>query len=125
MRAFLAAALFCAASTLCSAQQGAYRFEITAVGDSTISFRVQDAGWMKPGRKGIAVDPTRRDELIARFTVLRVEGQLATAVVTGQTAKITTSFVALVEPPGRHWYEQPAVWIAAGAGIVAGVLIAR
>ncbi|HTG54504.1 MAG TPA: hypothetical protein VL980_06615 [Gemmatimonadaceae bacterium] len=125
MRTLFAFAILAIASTASSAQQGAYRFEITAVGDSTIAFRVSDASWMKPGLKGIAVDPARRDALIARFSVLRVEGQLATAVITGQTSKVTTAYVALVEPTGKHWYEQPAVWISAGAGIVLGVLIAR
>ena len=125
MRLFLALAMLALATTRSHAQQGAYRFEITAVGDSTIAFRVPDASWMKAGLKGIAVDPTRRDALVARFTVLRVEGQLATAVVTGQTSKVTTAYLALVEPPGRHWYQQPAVWIAGGLGILAGVLIAK
>jgi len=125
VRALLAAALLAIASVAAHAQQGAYRFEITAVGDSTIAFRAPDAPWMKRGLKGIAVDPTRRDALIARFTVLRVEGQLATAVITGQTAKVTTGYVALVEAPGKAWYAQPAVWIAGGAGLIAGILIAR
>jgi hypothetical protein len=125
VRTLLAFAMLLIASTVSRAQQGAYRFEITAVGDSTIAFRVPDASWMKPGLKGIAVDPTRHDALIARFTVLRVEGQLATAVITGQTSKVSTAYVALVEPTGKHWYQQPAVWIAGGVGIVAGILIAR
>lgn len=107
------------------AQQGAYRFEITAVGDSTISFRVADAPWVKPGLKGIAVDPARRDELIARFSVLRVEGTLATAVVTGQTGKMSTSYMALLSPPHKRWYQEPAVWISAGAGIILGAVIAH
>ena len=125
MRILFALAMLAIASTAVRAQQGAYRFEITAVGDSTIAFRVPDASWMKPGLKGIAVDPTRRDALIARFTVLRVEGQLATAVITGQTSKVSTAYVALVEPTRKRWYEQPAVWIAGGVGLAAGILIAR
>ena len=126
-RACLAAAfgLVALAAPAVRAQQGAYRFEVTAVGDSTISFRVENASWVKPGRTGIAVDPVRHDALIARFSVLRVEGSLATAVVTGQTTKITVNDVALLEPPGKKWYQQPAVWIGAGAGIILGVLIAH
>ena len=67
-----------------SAQQGAFRFDITAVGDSTISFRVSDAPWVIAGMKGIAVDQARHDALIARIQVIRVSGTLATAVVTGK-----------------------------------------
>jgi hypothetical protein len=107
------------------AQQGAYRFEITAVGDSTISFRVGDVTWVKPGMTGIAVDPTHHDALIARISVIRVSGSLATAVVTGQTARLSTDFMALLEPPSKHWYQQPGIWIAAGAGIILGVVIAH
>ena len=127
-RIALAAALFAAAFAApasAHAQQGAYRFEITAAGDSTISFHVNEAPWVRAGLAGIAVDPARHDALIARFSVLRVEGTLATAVVTGQTGKLSTSYVALLVPPSRKWYEQPAVWISAGAGIVLGMIIAR
>ena len=127
-RAFLAALAFaavCLAPVPARAQQGAYRFEISTVGDSTFSFRASDASWVHAGLKGIAVDPARRDALIARFTVLRVEGSLVTAVVTGQTAKVSTDDVALLVAPTRKWYEQPAVWISAGAGIALGMIIAR
>jgi hypothetical protein len=95
------------------------------VGDSTISFRVGDVSWVKPGMTGIAVDPTHHDALIARIAVLRVSGNLATAVVTGQTARLTTDFMALLEAPSKHWYQQPGIWIAAGAGIILGVVIAH
>ncbi len=108
-----------------AAQQGAYRFEITAVGDSTVSFRVGDALWVKAGMRGIAVDPARHDALIARVAVLRVSGALATALVTGQTAQLTADYVVLLEPPKKHWYQQPAIWISAAVGIAVGVLVAR
>jgi hypothetical protein len=120
-----AAAVLAALPRAAAAQQGAFRFEITGVGDSTISFRVGDVSWVKPGMTGIAVDPTHHDALIARIAVLRVNGSLATAVVTGQTARLSTDFMALLEPPSKHWYQQPGIWIAAGAGIILGVVIAH
>ncbi|HUO51085.1 MAG TPA: hypothetical protein VMT93_01080 [Gemmatimonadaceae bacterium] len=120
-----AAAALLLAPRAAQAQQGAWRFEITAVGDSTISFHVSDAPWVRVGLAGIAVDPSRRDALVARFSVIRVEGALATAVVTGQTTRVSTADVALLVAPKKHWYEQPAVWITAGAGIVLGMIIAR
>ena len=118
-----AAAAIAARPDAAAAQQGAYRFEITAVGDSTVSFRIGDVSWVKPGMTGIAVDPMHHDALIARISVLRVSGSLATAVVTGQTARLTTDFMALLEQPAKKWYQHPATWIAAGAGIILGVVI--
>jgi hypothetical protein len=107
------------------AQQGAFRFDITAVGDSTVNFRTADVSWLTPGMKGIAVDPARHDVLIARLEVIRVSGSLATAVVTGQTSRVTTDYVALIEPPQKKWYQQPAVWIGTAAGLALGIVIAR
>jgi hypothetical protein len=123
---FMIAAAVCTAIPRASpAQQGAYRFEISAVGDSTISFRVGDVPWVKAGMTGIAVDPSHHDALIARMSVLRVSGSLATAVVTGQTARITTDFVALLEPPSKKWYQQPMVWVGTGVGLILGIVIAH
>jgi hypothetical protein len=108
-----------------AAQQGAYRFEITAVGDSTVTFRTADVPWVKAGMHGIVVDPARRDALIARVAVTRISGSLGTAIVTGQTAPLTAAFVVLLEPPKRHWYQQPAVWISLIVGAAIGVVATR
>lgn len=123
--AALGTALSLSLTTPIAAQQGAFRFEVSGVGDSTVTFRIGDAPWVKPGMHGITVDPARRDALIARVTVLRVSGTLATAIVTGQTAPVTSEHVVLLERPRKHWYQQPAVWISAAVGIAVGVLVAR
>jgi hypothetical protein len=124
-RLVLACALAALSAAAAPAQQGSYRFDITAVGDSTISFRVADAPWVSAGMKGIAVDPARHDALVARIQVLRITGTLATAVVTGQTSRVTTDYVALLEPPKKKWYQNSGIWIGGAIGIALGVIIAR
>jgi hypothetical protein len=79
----------------------AQRFEIVAVGDSTLTFLARRASWVDSGRYGIAVDPRRRDLLVARFEVLARQGDSATAVVTGQTQRVTPDHVALLERPAE------------------------
>ena len=73
------------------AQQRAVRFEITAVSDTTLLFRAGTARWVHAGQTGTAVDPRRRDALVARFRVLTVRDGLATALVTGQTTSVMAS----------------------------------
>ena len=68
----LALALACA-PLRARAQETAYRFEITTVGDSTVSLSTERHEWVKEGQKGIAVDPMRHDALVARFTILHVD----------------------------------------------------
>jgi hypothetical protein len=109
------------------AQETAYRLEITAVGDSTISLSTERHEWVREGQKGIAVDPMRHDALVARFVILHVdpEHKLALAIVTGQTTRLTTQHVALIARPGRKWYAQPTLWIGAAVGMVLGAVVAH
>ena len=67
------AILFAATTTLAApagAQESAVRFEISTVADSTFEFPAGRYAWVAPGIRGIAVDPRRRDALVARFQVL-------------------------------------------------------
>lgn len=98
------------------AQSRAVRFEITAIGDSTIVFRTGIAKWVRPGQLGVAVDPRRRDELVARFRVEAVREGSATAVITGQTTALTQDHVVVLDEPRRSAYASPAFWI----GILVG-----
>jgi len=82
------------------AQRGAYRFEIETATDSTITIPTDSAKWVKRGARGIAVDPTDHDAMVARFQVVRVDSGKATAIITGQTTRVTTDHVALIERPG-------------------------
>lgn len=105
------------------AQFRGVRFEITQVGDTTFRFPRGNAGWVKPGETGIAVDPRRRDVLVARFRVARVDSGLVTAVVTGQTTRVATEHIAVMTEPAQPWYKGLAFWGGAVLGAVVGFAI--
>jgi hypothetical protein len=107
------------------AQQGAYRFNIASAGDSTFSFPLLRNDWVKKGMHGITVDPARHDALIARFVVTRVKGDSAVALVTGQTTRVTTDLVALLERPQKPWYLRPTFWFGGVLGAIIGVVASR
>jgi len=98
------------------AQTRAVRFLITTIGDSTIEFRTGAHKWIRPGQLGVAVDPRRRDELIARFRVEAVREGSVTAVITGQTTAVSPEHVAVLDEPRRNAFRSPAFWI----GLVVG-----
>ena len=103
------------------AQDRDVRFEITAVGDTTVTFRAGRMTWIVRSPRAIVVDPRRRDEAIARLKVLSVSSSgEAIAVVTGQTGRITTDhFVIAQEPPAR-WYKSLGLWVGLTLGLAAG-----
>ena len=109
-RLLVAGALF-VAPLAANAQRPATRFEITAVTDSTLSFRTATSAWIKPGRAGIAVDPRRRDQLVARFEVVAVADGIATALITGQTTDVSIDHVATVVEPETPWYRRKSFWV--------------
>lgn len=119
-------ALACGSSRA-RAQETAYRFEIASVGDSTVSLSTERHEWVHAGQKGIAVDPMRHDALVARFVILKIDAahKRALAVVTGQTTRITTDHVALIDRPSKKWYQQPTLWIGAVVGGVIGAVAAH
>lgn len=107
-----------------AAQSRTVRFEIASVGDTTLSFRVGEARWVRPGQVGTAVDPRRRDQMVARFRVLFVNNREATAVVTGQTTAVSTDHVATLVEPRRPWFRSGTFWtglLVGGAVGAAGV----
>ena len=124
-RILLALALFVgvAAPAALRAQDSAVRFEIRTVEDSTFTFAAAQAPWVARGQQGIAVDPRRRDGLVARFVVLGVDGGVANALILGQSQKVTTDHVVLLRPPREHWYASKAFWGGALGGLAAGLLI--
>jgi hypothetical protein len=127
MRALVLAALLLTALALprrSVAQESAYRFPISAVGDSTFSFDVATNRWVKRGMRGIAVDPQRRDALVARFTVLSVDGGTATALVTGQTTRLSTEHAALIQRQPPPFYRSGSFWLGLALGVGIGAAIA-
>jgi hypothetical protein len=107
------------------AQFRGIRFEITQVGDTTFRFPRGNAGWVKPGEEGTAVDPRRRDALVARFRVSRVDSGMVTAVVTGQSTRVATEHIAVMTEPQKPWYKSITFWGGTVFGVVIGALISR
>lgn len=112
-------------ATAVRAQESAYRFNIARAGDSTFTFPLAHNDWVKKGMRGIAVDPTQRDALVARFRVLQVAADSAVALVTGQTTRVTPDLVALLERPSRPWFLRPTFWIGGILGAIVGVVASR
>ena len=100
--------------------QAVYRFEITRANDTSFTFAVGRETWVAPRQKGIAVDPRQRDALVARFEVTRVGGGEATAIITGQTTRVSTEHVAMLEQPPPRWYRRTAFWVGAVLGLLVG-----
>jgi hypothetical protein len=100
------------------------RFEIVAVRDTTFDFAVGSQRWLRPGVTGIAVDPKRRDGLVAGYRVLAVRGGVVTAVITGQTTRLTPDHMALAVRPAVPLVKQRAFWLGAFAGGLLGGLAA-
>jgi hypothetical protein len=108
-----------------AAQSGAFRFEIVNATDSTITIPTDKISWVKRGTRGIAVDPRDHDAMVARFQVVRVDSGQATALITGQTTRVTTDHVAVIERPHVPWFKQGVFWIGAALGAVIGVAASR
>jgi len=103
-----------------SAQAAYVRFDITSVDDSTFTFATTGANWVKPSRAGFVVDPLHGDELIAKFRVTKSHKGSATAVVTGQTERLSLSDVALLTKPHPLFLTRPWFWAAFVVGGVIG-----
>ncbi|MCC6319390.1 MAG: hypothetical protein IT361_17090 [Gemmatimonadaceae bacterium] len=114
--ALVATAPACLTSAALGAQQRIVRFEITSVSDTSLTFRTGSETWVKRDLTGSAVDPRRRDQLVARFRVVVVADGRATALVTGQTTAVSTDHVAILEAPRRPWYRATPFW----AGLLLG-----
>ena len=107
-----------------TAQYRGVRFEITRVGDSTIVFAVGHEAWIKKGIPGIAVDPKRRDALVAQIRVTTIAAGEASALVVGQTTNVRTDHVVILEQPKRSWVRQSTFWWGLVAGSALGASIA-
>ena len=99
-----------------AAQRRTSRFEITSVGDTALAFRIGEVRWVSAGLTGNAIDPRRRDLLVARFRVVSVGAGVATAGVTGQTTAVSTDHVAVLTEPSRPWFKARTCW----AGLLLG-----
>lgn len=119
------AVLLLAVAVPAHAQLKGVRFEVIGVGDTTLTFRAGTERWLKAGQRGIAVDPRKRDVLVARLRIAAVDrAGKVTAVVTGQTTAITTDHVVLMQEVPPPWYRRRTFWtgmaVGAALGAVAG-----
>lgn len=102
----------------------AARFSISTTTDSTVVFRPIEARWLKPGMRGLTVDPAQRDALIARLTIKRVDTSGVLASIDGRVAQVSTSHVVLMVKPSVAWWHDKRFWFGAGAGLAVGALAA-
>ena len=111
--------------------EGDRRFLLVAVDDSTVTLLAPNDRWIRRGTYGIAVDPRRRDALVARLYVQSRMGDTAVALVTGQTTRMSTEYAAIFRSPTTPVLRQATFWgglatgAALGAGLVAALLRGR
>jgi hypothetical protein len=121
---WLLVALVAGFAPAAAAQTIPVRFELAEVRDSTLTFPLNDARWLRPGTEGIIVDPQRRDALIASIRVVSVTASDATALITGQTTRVTMGHVAIIQRRSRAWYARREFWgglvLGAAIGVIAG-----
>lgn len=102
----------------------AARFEIESVDDSTARFRSFEARWIHPGMTVYAVDPTRRDALVARLRIVGADSVGWHALVTSQVTRVTTEHFLLAVRPATPWYRARRFWTGAVVGSVIGAAAA-
>ncbi len=96
------------------------RFEIKSVGDTSLGFSAGSERWIRRGIRGSAVDPKKRDVLVAQLRVVAVDRTgYVTALVTGQTTAVTVEHVVVLQQPSPAWYRRRAFW----GGLVLGVAL--
>ena len=108
------------------AQLKGVRFEIVSVGDSTLVFKAGTEHWIKRGAPGSAIDPRKRDVLVAKLRVTNVSPNgMITALVTGQTTTVSMDHVVLLRRAEVPWYRRRTMWGAFLAGAALGVVIGK
>jgi len=101
--------------------EGDRRFQLVAADDSTVSFLAPREPWVREGMYGIAVDPARRDALVARLYVLARAADTTVALVTGQTTRMSAEYVAIFRRPTTPMLRQQSFWGGLAAGIAVGL----
>lgn len=121
----ITAALLVLAAPAARAQDAATRFEVMAVGDSTVTFRLGRADWVRPGQRGVAVDPRRRDLLVARLRVISIMRDSAIALVTGQTMPVVPEHVVVLTHPPVRFFRSSVFWVGVVSGLLSGFIAGK
>lgn len=100
------------------------RFEIDSITDSTATFRIQEARWIRRGMASYAVDPQQRDALVARLRIIARDSLTGTALITSQVARVRPDHFLLVIRPAVPWYRSRVFWAGAVSGISTGAIAA-
>lgn len=99
----------------------ASRFEIESVDDSIARFLPYETRWLRVGTPMYAVDPARRDALVARLRVVGMDSGRVRALVVSQTTRLTTNHFLLAVEPKRAFYQTKRFWgtlfVGAGLGV--------
>jgi hypothetical protein len=106
-----------------SAQAPMTRFPVASAADSTFTFRVDGAEWVRTGMIGTVVDGRQQDALVAQIRILGVQSGTARALITGQTTRVTTAHTVLLETPVSPWWRERMLWMGAAAGALVGFLV--
>ena len=107
------------------AQVTGTRFDILQVTDTTISFRKGAAAWIRPGLVGIVVDPRQKDALVARIRILDVARDTVAALITGQTTRLGTQHVAILDEPRPRFPRTLVFWSGLVIGFLAGAMAGK
>ncbi len=103
------------------------RFDVVAVEDTTFTILIGADRWVRRGTVGVTVDPRRRDALVAKFRVLSRAGDSVTALITGQTTRVSLTDVALMREPVPGPLRRPVFWgglfVGAALGAAATLLV--
>ena len=106
-----------------AAQQRGVRFPVASVGDTTLQFLAAGERWIRRDLPAIAVDPRKRDVLVARLRIVGVDSAgRVTALVTGQTTALSREHTVILPEPRVRWYRRGAFWGGLAAGGVLGAI---
>ena len=106
-----------------SIARDAARFAVSASTDSTVTFRSAETRWLRPGMRGLVVDPLQRDALVARLTIQRVDTGGTVAIIAGGVSPVALTHVVLFARPSVSWWHDRHFWIGAGVGAIAVIVV--
>jgi hypothetical protein len=99
--------------------RNAWRFAVVELTDSTVRFDASDARWLRPGMIGYAVDPSKKDALVASLSLMGTGGREYKALITGQREPVDSTHIVVFLRPDTPWWRTKHYW----GGFVIGVVV--